>query len=103
MNPETDSALERLKKEKDEVGSYNKLAKKYGVNVRYIWELLTLNKMPKSKKIRNKLGIIPPSLAHTRTRTKKLNEIAKKMGYASWCAYGTAMIKEYEDDTGRID
>ena len=98
MNPETDSALERLKIEKEELGSYDKLAKKYGVNVRYVWELLALGKMPRSKKIRNKLGIIPPSLVHTRTRTKKLNKVARSMGYARWCAYGTAMIKEYEDE-----
>jgi len=97
MNPEADDRLERLKIEKEELGSYDKLAKKYGVNVRYVWELLTKGKMPKSKKVRNKLGIIPPSLAHTRARTKQLNEIARSKGFASWCAYGTAMIKEMEE------
>ena len=98
MNPETDDRLECLKNEKEEIGSYSKLAKKYGVNVRYVWELLTLGKMPKSKKVRNKLGIIPPSLVHTRTRTRKLNEIAKLKGYSSWCNYCTHLIKEYEDE-----
>ena len=90
--------VERLKIEKEELGSYDKLAKKYGVNVRYVWELLTLGKIPKSKKVRNKLGIIPPSLEHTRIRNQKLDEIAKALGHDSWCAYGTAMIKEMEDE-----
>ena len=90
--------ITRLKIEKEELGSYDKLAKKYGVNVRYVWDLLVNNKIPKSKKVRNKLGIIPPSLVHTRARTKKLNKVARNMGYSSWCAYGTAMIQEMEDE-----
>ena len=96
MNPEPASRLERLKIEKEELGSYDKLAKKYGVNVRYVWELLTLDKMPTSKKVRNKLGIIPQSLVHTRTRAKKLNEIAKLWGFGSWCSFCTTLIKEYD-------
>ena len=98
MNPEPASRLECLKIEKEELGSYDKLAKKYGVNVRYVWELLTLGKMPHSKKVRNKLGIIPPSLVHTRYRTKKLNEIAKLWGFTSWCSFCTYLIKEMEDE-----
>ena len=97
MNPEADDRLERLKIEKEELGSYDKLAKKYGVNVRYVWELLTKGKMPKSKKVRNKLGIIPPSLVHTRYRTKKLNTIARLWGFTSWCSFCTYLIKEMED------
>ena len=96
MNCHTSLSAKRLESEYRELGSYSKLAKKYGVNVRYVWELLTLGKMPKSKKVRNKLGIIPPSLVHTRTRTKKLNEIARSLGYASWCKFCTHLLQEYD-------
>jgi len=96
MNPETNEVTERLKKEYSEIRSYNKLAQKYGVNVRYVWEFLTDGKIPKSKKVRNRLGVTTSSLEHTRTRRHKLNEIARSMGYTSWCAYETAKIKEME-------
>ena len=85
-----------LKQEKIELGSYNKLALKYGVNVRYIWDLLANGKIPKSSKVRKKLGIMKQGLSYTITRRQKLNEIANKMGYASWCAYESAMIRESE-------
>lgn len=92
MNCDISISVKRLKQEKDELGSYSKLAKKYDVNVRYIWELLSLGKMPKSKKVRNKLGIIPQPLEYTRTRRDGLNEIARYFGHASWSAYETAII-----------
>lgn len=88
----------RLKQEKDELGSYAKLAKKYDVNVRYLWELLTMDKIPRSKKVCNKLGIIPPSLERTRARREKLNEIARYLGYDSWCKFETYLVKKWESE-----
>ena len=53
----TDPAIIRLQSEKDELGSFDKLAKKYNVNVRYVWQLLTKGIYPPPK-IRRKLGMI---------------------------------------------
>lgn len=86
-----------LKQEKIELGSYNKLALKYGVNVRYVWDLLVNDNVPHSRKIRKKLGIIKHGLEYTRTRNQKLNEIAKSWGYTSWCNYCTHLIEEMEE------
>jgi len=86
-----------LKQEKIELGSYNKLALKYGVNVRYVWDLLANDRVPHSRSICKKLGIIKQGLSYTRTRNQKLNEVARMKGYTSWSAYGTAMIKEMEE------
>ena len=97
MNPETNEVTERLKKEYSEIRSYNKLAIKYGVNVRYVWDLIANNKVPHSKKICKKLGIVKKGLSYTRLRNQKLNEIAKLKGFSSWCNYCTHLIKEYEE------
>ena len=87
--------LKRLKNEKDEIGSYNKLAKKYGVNIRYVWEYLTTGKVPNSRKVQRKLGIKTTALIYTRTRRQKLDEIAREWGYSGWCAYETTMIERW--------
>ena len=97
MNPETNEVTERLKKEYSEIRSYNKLAIKYGVNVRYVWDLIANNKVPHSKKICKKLGIVKKGLSYTRIRNNKLDKIAFSWGYTSWCAYETDMIKEHEE------
>ena len=96
MNPETNEVTERLKKEYSEIRSYNKLAIKYGVNVRYVWDLIANNKVPHSKKICKKLGIVKKGLSYTRIRNQKLDKIARDMGYACWSAYESAMIRERE-------
>jgi len=94
--PDIHDELKRLKNEKDELGSYNKLAKKYGVNVRYVWEYLTTGKVPSSRKVQRKLGIKTTALIYTRTRRQKLDRIARDMGHACWSAYESAMIREYD-------
>ena len=97
MNPETNEVTERLKKEYSEIRSYNKLAIKYGVNVRYVWDLIANNKVPHSKKICKKLGIVKKGLSYTRIRNQKLDEIARELGYGTWCKFCTHLIKEYEE------
>lgn len=96
MNPEARNRLEQLKIEKIELGSYNKLALKYDVNVRYIWDLLVNEHVPHSRKVCKKLGIIKKGLSYTRTRRQKLDRIARSRGYACWSAYESAMIRENE-------
>lgn len=97
MNYHTSISIKRLKQEKDKLGSYAKLARKYDVNVRYVWELLALGKIPTSKKIRNKLGIIPASLERTRARNHNLDEIARSWGYDGWSNYESEILKRQGD------
>lgn len=50
------------------------------------------NPGPKAAKI---LDLEPSAdLISTRKRNERLDEIARGMGYSSWCAYGTALLKE---------
>lgn len=87
----------RLENEYRELGSVDKLADKYGVNVRYVWEFLKKGIVPPNK-VCKKLGMFDPDndLLYTRTRRERLDEIARSKGHKSWCALETHVLKESE-------
>jgi hypothetical protein len=100
MSP-TDYARKRLEIEKLEIGSYDKLADKYKVNIRYVWEFIKFGIIPPLR-ICETLGIPvdPPSpLSYTRTRRERLNAIAISWGYESWCNFESAVIKSNDNKT----
>lgn len=99
ISSEVEIALNRLRNEKNEIGSFDKLAEKYGVNVRYVWDFIHDGVVPKSRKVCKKLGIpvrLSPVLQATRRRIAKANQIARAWGYKSWSEYTTQMIRVYE-------
>ena len=103
MVDSTNPDIKRLQNEYLEVKSIHKMAAKYRVNFRYVWDLLVRGKVPTSKKVCKRLGLVMPEkhlsseLTYTRLRNQKLNEIATLKGFSSWCNYCTHLIKEYEE------
>lgn len=86
----------RLQNEKNALRSFDKLADKYSVNPRYVWEFIQKGIVP-PKKICKKLGIQidpPPPLRATQKRNAELNAIARELGYESWSNYGTRLIEK---------
>ena len=102
MVDSTNPDIKRLQNEYLEVKSIHKMAAKYRVNFRYVWDLLVNGKIPTSKKVCKRLGLVMPEkhlsseLTYTRIRNQKLDKIARDMGYACWSAYESAMIRERE-------
>jgi len=78
--------------------SYGKIGSGLGISRAMVKYIETHENYKPSKRMVGILNLDPdPALIYTRTRNQKLNEVAKKKGYASWSSYGTAMIKEMEE------
>ena len=63
LSNEPDAIRKRLESEFAELGSQRKLAAKYGVNPRYIWDWLTNGKEPTGPDVRRALGMTPLTTA----------------------------------------
>ena len=89
---------ERIISKRDKGESYRRIASKLGLEPSMVRYIETHENYKPSKRMVKILNLDPePSLAYARTRNQKLDEIARSWGYSGWCAYGTAMIKEYEE------
>jgi len=90
--------IKRLQNEYLGIKSIHKMAAKYRVNIRYVWDLLVNGNIPTSKKICRRLGLALPEKplsneqVYTRKRNDGLNAIARYFGHANWSAYGTALL-----------
>jgi hypothetical protein len=97
---DTSKAKKRLQSEYGEIGSYDRLADNYRVNVRYVWEFLVKDAIPPikiCKRLKIPYDLPPPStkLTYTRTRNAQANEVAQHMGYKNWSQLTTVMIDWY--------
>jgi len=68
MQPNTpllarNATIERLKSDKDTLGSYARVGRKYGVSGALIWRIVVQGYEPKDQEIRDRLGL-PPYVVH---------------------------------------
>ena len=99
----SNSSINRVKKRllDEKVNkSWRAVADKYQVNVSYIYNLVKHNQVPGNLAICEALGLFDrenKKSDYTVNRRKRLDEIAQKLGHASWCAYETYILKENDE------
>jgi AraC-like DNA-binding protein len=78
--------------------SYGKIGSGLGISRAMVKYIETHENYKPSKSMKEMLKLDPtPALEYTRTRNQKLNEIARELGFGSWCKFCTYLLKEYEE------
>ena len=98
------NAFEWLEQQKNDCGSFAKLAERLGVNVSYVYDYMVNGVIPSNPAVRHAMHIYTPRERYRHKRAKALNRIAQAAGFASWTNYetevfrGNITIKERTDD-----